>query len=40
MNTLKMFLIGMVIGFMVVALFNTIATNSIEVLNQYEQTEN
>lgn len=40
MNTLKMFLIGMVIGFMAVDLFNTITTNSIEVLNQYEQSEN
>jgi hypothetical protein len=39
MKILNMFLIGMVIGFMVVALFNTIATNSVENLQQYEQTK-
>ena len=32
------FLIGMVISYMVVALFNTIATRSVENLHQYEQS--
>lgn len=39
MRTLNLFLIGMVIGFMVVALFNTIATRSVENLQQYEQSK-
>lgn len=39
MNFIKYFLIGIVIGFMVVALFNTIATRSVENLQQYEQTK-
>lgn len=33
------FLVGMVIGHMVVALMNTIATNSVENLAQYEQSD-
>lgn len=37
MNTLKMFLMGMVIGFMAVAWVNTTVTNSIENLKIYEQ---
>lgn len=37
MRTLNLFLIGMVIGYMAVALFNTIATRSVENLQQYEQ---
>ena len=32
------FLIGMVISYMVVALFNTIATRSVENLHQYERS--
>ena len=39
MNTVKMFLIGMVIGFMFVAWFNTTVTNSVDNLQQYEQTK-
>lgn len=39
MNILKMFLIGMVIGFMFVAWFNTTVTNSVDNLQQYEQTK-
>lgn len=39
MNFIKCFLIGIVIGFMIVALFNTIATRSVENLQQYEQTK-
>lgn len=39
MNTVKMFLIGMVIGFMLVAWFNSTVTNSVDNLQQYEQSK-
>lgn len=39
MRTLNLFLIGMVIGFMLVAWFNTTVTNSVDNLQQYEQSK-
>lgn len=39
MRTLNLFLIGIVIGFMFVAWFNTTVTNSVDNLQQYEQNK-
>lgn len=38
MRTLNLFLIGIVIGFMFVAWFNSTVTNSVDNLQQYEQS--